>query len=116
MNSQNKQAKRRLKQLGATLDPSRAGWSDSEEEDLIHESKYFKHILLLAPHTKNCHFFLRTVGIRSVRIGDVEMEIYSPKNPELVPEVQGPFYEGSQVRICAIWLIFVIKLCITRIY
>ncbi|RCI05809.1 von Willebrand factor A domain-containing protein 8, partial [Rhizopus stolonifer] len=73
MNSQNKQAKRRLKQLGATLDPSRAGWSDSEEEDLIHE-----------------------IGIRSVRIGDVEMEIYSPKNPELVPEVQGPFYEGSQ--------------------
>lgn len=37
MPPKHKQAKRRLKQLGATLDPSRAGWSDSEEEDLIHE-------------------------------------------------------------------------------
>ena len=42
MSSQNKQAKRRLKQLGATLNPSRAGWSDSEEEDLIQESKLSK--------------------------------------------------------------------------
>ncbi|KAI9260188.1 AAA domain-containing protein [Sporodiniella umbellata] len=73
MNSQNQKAKRRLKQLGATLDPSRAGWSDSEEEDIIQE-----------------------VGIKSVRIGDVELKVYPPKNPELVPEVQGSFYEGSQ--------------------
>lgn len=35
MSSNNKQAKRRLKQLGATLNPSKAGWSDSEDEDLI---------------------------------------------------------------------------------
>ncbi|KAG0792461.1 hypothetical protein G6F57_004554 [Rhizopus arrhizus] len=73
MSSQNKQAKRRLKQLGATLNPSRAGWSDSEEEDLIQE-----------------------IGIKSVRIGDVVMEVYPPANPELVPEIQGPFYEGAQ--------------------
>ncbi|CEG83438.1 hypothetical protein RMATCC62417_17358 [Rhizopus microsporus] len=73
MPPKHKQAKRRLKQLGATLDPSRAGWSDSEEEDLIHE-----------------------VGIKSVRIGDVVMEVYPPANPELVPELQGPFYEGAQ--------------------
>lgn len=46
MPSQNKQAKRRLKQLGATLNPSRAGWSDSEEEDLIQESKLSKKQLL----------------------------------------------------------------------
>jgi hypothetical protein len=39
MTSNNKQAKRRLKQLGATLNPSKAGWSDSEDEDLIKEGK-----------------------------------------------------------------------------
>lgn len=37
MAANNKQAKRRLKQLGATLNPSKAGWSDSEDEDLVHE-------------------------------------------------------------------------------
>lgn len=38
MSLNNKQAKRRLKQIGATLDPSRAGWSDSEEDgDLVPE-------------------------------------------------------------------------------
>ncbi|KAI8983752.1 AAA domain-containing protein [Pilobolus umbonatus] len=73
MATPNKQAKRRLKQLGATLQPSRAGWSDSEDEDLIQQ-----------------------VDIKSVRIGDVVMSVYPPLNPELVPEVQGPFYEGSQ--------------------
>jgi hypothetical protein len=26
------------------------------------------------------------------------MQVYPAKNPELVPEIQGPFYEGSQVR------------------
>lgn len=50
MSSQNKQAKRRLKQLGATLNPSRAGWSDSEEEDLIQESKLSKKKQLLISH------------------------------------------------------------------
>lgn len=39
MVSINNQAKRRLKQLGATLDPSKAGWSDSEDEDLIQEGE-----------------------------------------------------------------------------
>ncbi|KAG2198207.1 hypothetical protein INT46_006615 [Mucor plumbeus] len=73
MTSNNKQAKRRLKQLGATLNPSKVGWSDSEDDDLIHE-----------------------VGIKSVRIGDVVMQVYPAENPELVPEVQGPFYEGAQ--------------------
>jgi hypothetical protein len=37
MTSNNKQAKRRLKQLGATLNPSKAGWSDSEDESLTQE-------------------------------------------------------------------------------
>lgn len=37
MTTNNKQAKRRLKQLGAALDPSKAGWSDSEDEDLVRE-------------------------------------------------------------------------------
>ncbi|KAI8991241.1 AAA domain-containing protein [Mycotypha africana] len=69
----NKQAKRRLKQLGAVLDPSKAGWSDSEDEDLIHE-----------------------VSVKSVRIGDVILHVYPAENPELVPEVPGPFYEGAQ--------------------
>ncbi|KAF1799288.1 AAA domain-containing protein [Mucor lusitanicus] len=73
MAANNKQAKRRLKQLGATLNPSKAGWSDSEDEDLVHE-----------------------VGIKSVRIGDVVMQVYPAENPELVPEIQGPFYEGAQ--------------------
>lgn len=73
MTTNNKQAKRRLKQLGAALDPSKAGWSDSEDEDLVRE-----------------------VGIKSVRIGDVVMQVIPAKNPELVPEIQGPFYEGSQ--------------------
>ncbi|KAI8646980.1 AAA domain-containing protein [Parasitella parasitica] len=73
MASNNKQAKRRLKQLGATLNPSKAGWSDSEDEELSHE-----------------------VGIKSVRIGDVVMQVYPAENPELVPEIQGAFYEGAQ--------------------
>lgn len=37
MATNNKQAKRRLKQLGAALDPSKAGWSDSDDEDLVKE-------------------------------------------------------------------------------
>lgn len=41
MSSNNKQAKRRLKQLGATLNPSKAGWSDSEDEDLIKQGTFF---------------------------------------------------------------------------
>lgn len=45
----------------------------------------------------------RTVGIKSVRIGDVVMEVYPPTNPELVPELQGPFYEGAQV-LLSIWI------------
>ncbi|KAI8350392.1 AAA domain-containing protein [Blakeslea trispora] len=69
----NKQAKRRLKQIGASLDPTKVGWSDSEDEDLVRE-----------------------VNIKSVRIGDVVMQIIPAENPELVPEVQGPFYEGAQ--------------------
>ncbi|GAA5805817.1 AAA domain-containing protein [Helicostylum pulchrum] len=73
MSSNNKQAKRRLKQLGATLNPSKAGWSDSEDEDLI-----------------------KQVDIKSVRIGDIVMQVYPAENPELVPEIQGPFYDGSQ--------------------
>ena len=42
MTSNNKQAKRRLKQLGATLNPSKVGWSDSEDDDLIHEGTFVK--------------------------------------------------------------------------
>lgn len=30
------------------------------------------------------------------------MEVYPPANPELVPEIQGPFYEGAQVRLCVL--------------
>jgi hypothetical protein len=41
----------------------------------------------------------KIVGIKSVRIGDVVMQVYPAENPELVPEVQGPFYEGAQVGI-----------------
>lgn len=26
------------------------------------------------------------------------MQVYPPANPELVPEVQGPFYDDAQVR------------------
>lgn len=37
------------------------------------------------------------VGVKSVRIGDVVMPVYPPNNPELVPEVQGPFYDDAQV-------------------
>lgn len=99
MPSQNKQAKRRLKQLGATLNPSRAGWSDSEEEDLIQESKLSKKQLLTS-HVLKAFYCNEIVGIKSVRIGDVVMEVYPPANPELVPEIQGPFYEGAQVRLC----------------
>ncbi|KAI9354986.1 AAA domain-containing protein [Pilaira anomala] len=73
MSSNNKQAKRRLKQLGATLNPSKAGWSDSEDDDLRQEA-----------------------DIKSVRIGDIVMQVYPAENPELVPEIQGPFYDGSQ--------------------
>lgn len=25
------------------------------------------------------------------------MQVYPAENPELVPEIQGPFYDGSQV-------------------
>lgn len=32
-----------------------------------------------------------------MRIGDVVMQVYPAENPELVPEIQGPFYEGAQV-------------------
>lgn len=42
MSFNNKQAKRRLKQLGATLNPSKAGWSDSEDEDLIKQGTLSK--------------------------------------------------------------------------
>ncbi|KAF7726766.1 von Willebrand factor A domain-containing protein 8 [Apophysomyces ossiformis] len=69
-----RQARRRLKQLGKTLAPALNGWSDSEEDDLAHE-----------------------VNVKSVRIGDVTMTIVPPKNPELVPEYNAPFYEGSQL-------------------
>ena len=37
------------------------------------------------------------MNIKSVRIGDVIMQVIPAENPELVPEVQGPFYEGAQV-------------------
>lgn len=47
MTSNNKQAKRRLKQLGATLNPSKAGWSDSEDEDLTKEGNEAKCIKYL---------------------------------------------------------------------
>ncbi|KAI7898653.1 AAA domain-containing protein [Cokeromyces recurvatus] len=73
MTSNYKQAKRRLKQLGAILDPSKAGWSDSEDEGLVQEA-----------------------NIKSVRIGDVVMPIYPAENPELVPQVEGPFYDDAQ--------------------
>lgn len=42
MTSNNKQAKRRLKQLGATLNPSKVGWSDSEDEDIIQEGMHIE--------------------------------------------------------------------------
>lgn len=38
------------------------------------------------------------VNVKSVRIGDVVMPVVPAENPELVPEVEGPFYEGSQVK------------------
>lgn len=41
----------------------------------------------------------KIVGIKSVRIGDVVMQVYPAENPELVPEIQDPFYEGAQVGI-----------------
>ena len=91
MTSNNKQAKRRLKQLGATLNPSKAGWSDSEDEDLVKEGK----TKALCIHINKPTLYI--VGIKSVRIGDVVMQVYPAKNPELVPEIQGPFYDGSQV-------------------
>ncbi|KAI9317743.1 AAA domain-containing protein [Dichotomocladium elegans] len=72
-NQQQKQARRRLKQLGKALSQVQDAWSDSDEDDLIHE-----------------------VNVKSVRIGDVIMEIEPPENPELVPENSQPFYEDSQ--------------------
>lgn len=39
----------------------------------------------------------KKVDIKSVRIGDIVMQVYPAENPELVPEIQGPFYDGSQV-------------------
>lgn len=27
------------------------------------------------------------------------MQVFPAENPELVPEIQGPFYEGAQVKI-----------------
>lgn len=39
------------------------------------------------------------MDIKSVRIGDIVMQVYPAENPELVPEIQGPFYDGSQVSI-----------------
>ncbi|KAI7879625.1 hypothetical protein K492DRAFT_208133 [Lichtheimia hyalospora FSU 10163] len=72
-NQQQKQARRRLRQLGKVLSEAQSGWSDSEEDDLIHE-----------------------VNVKSVRIGDVVMPIVPPSNPELVPELEGPFYQESQ--------------------
>ncbi|KAI9303209.1 AAA domain-containing protein [Cunninghamella echinulata] len=68
-----KQARRRLKQLGKNLTASHDGWTDSEEDELVHE-----------------------VNVKSVRIGDVVMPIEPPKNPELVPEHEGPLYDDSQ--------------------
>ena len=38
------------------------------------------------------------VNVKSVRIGDVVMQVTPPKNPELVPEHTGPFYDNSQVK------------------
>ncbi|KAI7849218.1 AAA domain-containing protein [Circinella umbellata] len=73
-NQQQKQARRRLKQLGKALSHTQTGWSDSEEDD---------HNL--------------EVNVKSVRIGDVVMQVTPPKNPELVPEHTGPFYDNSQL-------------------
>ena len=42
----------------------------------------------------------KLVGIKSVRIGDVVMQVYPAENPELVPEIPGPFYPGAQVSWC----------------
>lgn len=39
----------------------------------------------------------KIVDIKSVRIGDIVMQVHPAENPELVPEIQGPFYDGSQV-------------------
>ncbi|KAI9253809.1 AAA domain-containing protein [Phascolomyces articulosus] len=72
-NQQQKQARRRLKQLGKALSETQGGWSDSEEDD----------------HTLE-------VNVKSVRIGDVVMQVTPPENPELVPEHTGPFYDNSQ--------------------
>jgi hypothetical protein len=37
------------------------------------------------------------VDVTSVRIGDVVMTVIPSENPELVPEVTGPFYDEAQV-------------------
>lgn len=43
------------------------------------------------------------------------MEVYPPANPELVPEIQGPFYEGAQVRFYALFSVYPLT-SIFRIY
>ncbi|CAO3595524.1 unnamed protein product [Absidia cylindrospora] len=68
-----RQARRRLKQLGKNLTGAHDGWTNSEEDELVQE-----------------------VNIKSVRIGDVVMPVEAARNPELVPEHEGPLYDESQ--------------------
>ncbi|ORX55569.1 hypothetical protein DM01DRAFT_1334962 [Hesseltinella vesiculosa] len=68
-----KQARRRLKQLGKTLTAEVDGWTDSDDDQLIHE-----------------------VRVKSVRIGDVVMPVVPAANPELVPLQEGHLYNDSQ--------------------
>ncbi|CAO3686219.1 unnamed protein product [Umbelopsis ramanniana] len=69
-----KLAKRRLKQLGKTIKPSVSGWSDSEDELAVGQEE----------------------NIKSVRIGDVVINVDTPIAPELVPENEEPLFEDSQ--------------------
>ena len=43
---------------------------------------------------------------KKVKIGDVSAEVLSTERPELVPFVQAPFYEDSQVLIFDIQISF----------
>ena len=93
-NQQQKQARRRLRQLGKALSDAQAGWSDSEEDELVHEGNAFFNITITLSKLNR----RQTVNVKSVRIGDVVMAVTPAENPELVPEHLGPFYEGSQVK------------------